>query len=365
MNFLYFLVILIVPFCIVAAGVIYSTKNQKNRFGINIRQITIKEFLILISVSIIIAALSIVFIYHQNVTHDEIWNGLVTKKVREKVSCEHSYSCNCRESCSGSGKNRSCSTTCDTCYEHPYDFSYRVHDNTGERFTIDRIDRQGLKTPQRFDQVKIGEPTSSKHEYKDYVKASKGNLFSKEAKYEGFKIPEYPFGIYDYYRLDRFIVSEVPIKNIGELQTNLSEMNGRISPAKQCNIIINLVKKQNPNYIYALDQKWRGGNKNDIIIVISVDETNKKIEWVNVICLANSDIFRVKLRDSIMSIGTLDMPKIYSEIESNVRVNYQRKRMRDFEYLSASIAPTEGQLLVATIINSIICFFLTLYFYKN
>ncbi len=72
----------------------------------------------------------------------EIWNGEVTKKQRTLVSCSHSYQCNCRQTCSGSGSNQSCTQICDTCYEHSNDWDWDVSSTAGN-FTIDRIDRQG------------------------------------------------------------------------------------------------------------------------------------------------------------------------------------------------------------------------------
>lgn len=352
----YFLLILVVPLIIAIVGFFIPLK--KSSFGEHI--VSLKEFLILVAVSIFISIISMVCIYNINIYYDEYWNGLVSKKERKKVSCEHSYKCMCFTTCDSKGN---CTQYCQTCYEHSHDFSYYVYDTAGHIFTIQRVDRQGVNIPPRWNSVNIGEPTTAVHSYKDYIKSTKGNLFKKDVKYEEFKIPTYP-RIYDYYRTERILLLNVSIQNIKEYQNKLSEINGKLGPSKQCNIILVIVKKQNPNYYYALNQKWQGGNKNDIIVIISVGDDNK-IEWSNIICLAQSDLFRVKLRDSIQSLNSLDMDLILKEIESNTKLYYQRKRMRDFEYLSASVEPTALQLIISIIINSIICLFLTYVFYNN
>ena len=353
-----FLIILAIPLIIAIVG--FFLPIGKTGWGEN--KISWKEFLILVGVSVICTLLSMGIIYYQNIMYPEVWNGVVTKKQKEKVSCEHSYPCHCHEVCSGSGKHESCSEHCDTCYEHPYDFSYFVYDSAAQTFSINRIDSQGLETPPRWTAVNMNDPTSSSHMYKDYIKGSSVSLFKKEVKYENFQIPSYPT-IYDYYNLDRILTS-IAIKDIKIYQRKLSEINGVFGPLKQCNIIMVIVKKQNPNYYYALQQKWAGGSKNDIVVMISVDDTNK-IEWINILCFAESDFYRIKLRDSILAIGTLDMDKILSEIEINTRQYYKRKHMKDFEYLSASVEPTGVQLIAATIINMLICLGLAIFFWKD
>lgn len=366
-----FLAIILVPLIICLVVFFIPTKENKNNFyaGYGYRSlkksgVTWKGFLIMVGVSMIVTLISILVIYNQNVTYKEFWNGLVIKKEIKKVDCEHSYSCNCHTECSGSGKDKSCSEYCDTCYEHDHDFSYLVYDNTGEEFIITRIDRQGINIPPRWDIIKIGDPTSHEHSYEDYIKASGDSLFNKNIDLKNYSISNYP-SIYDYYKADRIIINgNIGVKDISNLQYKLSEINGKLGPKKQCNIILNIVKKQNQDYFYALQQKWKGGNKNDIIVVISVDDSNK-IEWVDISCLAQSDIFRIKLKDSILSIGTLDMDKILLEIEGNTLKYYQRKRMRDFEYLKASIEPTGLQLFISIIINSIICSGAAMIFYKK
>lgn len=358
---IYFLLVFIPPLIIATIGFLIKPKKFSNNYFL--RQITWKEFLILIGISLLTCLVSMVIIFHMNVTYTEIWNGLVSKKQINKVSCRHSYSCNCVTTCSG-GKHSTCTTICSTCYEHPYDFDYNVYDTAGMTYTIDTIDRQGLKIPPRWQEIQISDATSSSHYYKNYIKASKGSLFKREANYEGFRIPNYPGSIYDYYKLQRLIVNGVVVKNINRIQQKLSEMNGRLGPIKQCNIIFVLVKNQNKKFMYVLDQKWEGGNKNDIIVVISVDNQNN-IEWTDVLCLSESDMFRVQLRDTIMKQKNLDMETILVETEPIVKQYFQRKSMKKFEYLKASIVPTIFQLFLVTIINSLICLVLTIYFYRE
>jgi hypothetical protein len=87
-----FLFLLTIPLLIAIGFFIFSDN-----------QVTLKEFLLHVLIQCVIAGTSMAIIYHANVSDTEILNGTITGKARTKVSCEHSYSCNCYESCSGSG----------------------------------------------------------------------------------------------------------------------------------------------------------------------------------------------------------------------------------------------------------------------
>jgi hypothetical protein len=350
----YFLLIIAIPFLIAATG--FLLPIGKGSFQ---HIISWKEFLILIGISALIAVTSMGIIYYRNTTFTEMWNGLVNSKKWVKVDCEHSYECNCWNDCDSKGN---CTRHCMTCYEHDFDISWMVYDTAGHEFEIDRIDRQGLKEPERWTIVKIGDPTTKEHTYTDYIKASKGSLFKKETEYPGFNIPPYP-GIYDYYQADKLLAYTV-IDNLKYWQRQLAILNGGVGPSREANVILVIVKNQDPKFYYALQQKWVNGSQNDIVVMISVDN-NKQIQWANTLCLAQYDIFRVKLRDGILAIGTLDMEKILKEINTNVMKYFKRKDMKNFEYLRASVMPTFGQLITALIVNIIICCGFTWFFYND
>ena len=81
------------------------------------REITWKELSLQAGVQLVIAIAASLLVYISNMHDKEVWTGVVTKKQHEWTSCEHSYQFNCREQCTGSDNNKSCSTVCDTCYE--------------------------------------------------------------------------------------------------------------------------------------------------------------------------------------------------------------------------------------------------------
>ena len=286
----------------------------------------------------------------------EVWNGEVLAKQREEVSCSHSYSCNCRQTCSGSGKDRSCSTTCDTCYEHSHDYDWVLKTNV-ERITIDRVDRQGVHMPRRFEIAKVGDPVAVPKSYTNYVKAVPETLFNAEkgidiGKFQG-KIRGYPIDVRDYHYVDRAISIGVPIP-MSELHLwsdGIANLLKELGPKKQANVVVLFVNDPDPNYYYALRRSWLGGKKNDIVVIIGSTEY-PKIEWVRVMSWTDKEIFRVTLRDDIEEIGTIDRERILTAVREDTLKLYERKRMRDFEYLKREIEPPTWVIALAVFLGA-------------
>lgn len=330
------------------------------------KSFSIKKFGLDLGIQIFVMGVFILIISHMNTSDTEVWNGRITSKKREKVSCSHSYSCHCRQECSGSGKNRSCSEVCDTCYEHYYDVSWYVYTSLDDSFTIDRVDRQGLNEPPRWDAVKVGEPYSETRGFTNYVKAAPDTLFRHQGLTEKYKgvLPDYPQNIYDYYHLNRFVSIGVGVPDTAKWNEDLMELNADLGAKKQVNILAVVVKNQPEDYFYALEQQWIGGKKNDVVLVISVDDSNN-ILWVNTMAWTDNKIFQVALRDSVLATKILNREQIMGVLRTNVEANFVRKPMKDFEYLSRTIKPTKGEWIFAMILGLVLSVGLSIFLEMN
>ena len=332
-----FLLLLILPFLIALGFFIFDFKK-----------ITWQEFLIHIGAQIAIAGVSILIIYHMDVSDTELWNGTVSYKEHHHVGCIHSYSCDpypC--SCGKYG----CSTCWHTCYEHPWDMAWNVHSNIGE-WSIDNIDPQGLREPPRWSQVQIGEPVVMAHSFDNYIKGASNTLFRYSGQEKSYlkQLPPYNQNVYDYYKVNRIFTVQYPLSDPNQWNLRLAQINGVVGYQRQCNIIL-LFTSLPDDYFYALTQHWLGGKKNDIVIVIGAKDN--KITWTNVMCWSQDEIYQVKIIDDLKSISTIDQDKIMSTIAQDTMRYYKRKHMKDFEYLKASIQPTATQFITAMVIGII------------
>jgi hypothetical protein len=298
----------------------------------------------------------------------EIWNGAVTDKKQVKVSCSHSYPCNCRPQCSGIGENRMCYTVCDICYSHSNDWDWRVYTTVGS-LNIARVDSRGSNEPKRWTQVKIGEPASVPYSYTNYIKAAPDTLFTSAGDYPQFNdlLPEYP-EVYDYYRYNRVLnMGAVSSGFASELNKSLNDQLKTLGHKKEVNIIVVLVNTNDPTYRYALENKWVGGKKNDVIIVIGVTSP-PSIDWADVITYAlnyGNEHLQVVLRDRIKKLS-LDSPEDLSyTVASTIDEHFNRTPMEEFEYLKNEVDPPTWLLLITAVVSIIVSFFLTIYFRDN
>lgn len=273
----------------------------------------------------------------------EVRNGEVQSKSRDKVSCSHSYSCHCRTDSKGN-------QSCDTCYEHSYDIDWNVNTNIGQ-FSIDRIDRQGLVTPSRWQSVQVGDPVSDTFSFTNYVKAVPDSLYHATDVGNFDKlIPPYPNKVYDYYNVDHVLTAGVNVPDLKQWNQETALLLRKLGPQRQANVIIVFVNTSDSNYIHALEGKWIGGKKNDIIVVIGTTQF-PNIDFVAVSSWTDSQIFKVQLRDDIYALKVVDRTKVLAAIDSNVMATYKRKEMKDFEYLKSQIQPPMWVLILAVILG--------------
>lgn len=323
------------------------------------RSITFKEFLVYLVAVLSIGGIISACIYMSAISFTEIWNGKVVKKYSEKVPCSHSYSCRCRSYKCG----KSTCTHCDTCYEHSYDVDWNVEDNTGYEWEVERIDRRGLQEPERFTKVQIGEATSHLHSYDNYLKASKSSVYKEKFAntYKPEDLPQYPNNIFDYYKLDRLVDMTNTIPQ--EAHWKFIQMNGEFGK-KECNAILVVVKNQPFEFAEALYMFWGGGNKNDAILIININDSNA-ITWVESYAMTESSIFQVSLKDDIKKLKDFNVDKVLDVYSYNIMNRYQRMEMKNFEYLKYNVEPSFTALVVALVFGIGFSLAAAYFFHKN
>lgn len=273
----------------------------------------------------------------------EIWSGKVIDKSKDKVSCSHSYECNCTETCSTTNGSRSCSKSCSTCYDHSYDYNWVVKSNIGN-FNISRIDRQGVEAPPRWSSVNVNDPVSKTNTYTNYIKGAKANVLNRGDSKITYAIPEYPLSIYDYYYIDRAITLDNAVSNTKDWSIAISKALLDLGGAKQVNLV--MVFTKNPqDFSEQLNTAWLGGKKNDVIVVIGTQD-GLKVDWVNVLSWTNQEHFKVSLRDSLLE-APLNPPKTLQLIAKHIESDFVRRQMQEFEYLQADIEPPTYVMVIA------------------
>lgn len=279
----------------------------------------------------------------------EIVNGSITGKKRSHGTYEESYDCNCKTvtTYTRDANGRSVPTTtrkCETCYRTHYTVSWDAFSTIGsyDIDSRDKLSRSVYDTPDpaRYTSIAVGDPVSSRVPYKNYVKAVPDSLFAvvsgdyKKSFLD--KLPPYPERIYDYYRIDRFVPVGISFPDAKEWNEGISKITAALGVSKQVNLIVVVVKETDQRYALALRDHWEGVNKNDVVVVLGTTD-GKDIAFASVLSWTKREIFMIQLQDSLRELGTIDRVKILSTIQTQIVKNYERRRMRDFEYLKDSI----------------------------
>ena len=354
---------------VIATGITFYLLSTERFGSIRLGQNVI-FCLIGLLISILITATGFYLGKGSKTSDVEIWNGEIVGKSRTHDSYKRPYDCNCRsvERCSGSGSSRSCRSdrVCDTCWEDRYTVTWSCQSNIGS-WTIQHLDETRRSVydtpdPSRYTIIREGDPVAKTNSYTNYIKAVPETLFrpaqdTLKAKYAN-KIPAYPIGIYDFYKVDRIVPVGVNIPNIREWNERLSNSLKKLGPLKQANAVIVVTNISDPNYFYALQDAWLNGKKNDIVVVIGAPEFPKKAAWVNIMSMAQDSIFNVRLRDNILELDELSAENVIRTLDTTTRELFKRKRMRDFAYLDAEIDPPDWVILLISlaIISSYIGF---------
>ncbi len=291
---------------------------------------------------------------HGTATSDiEVWSGVITAKERKHDSYQRSYDCNCTTTTVGSGKDARTVTTCQTCYEDHYTVKWTC-DSTIGQYTIADEDSTSssvyrMPDPPRWKEIKPGDPASRTHQYTNYVQAVPESLFKPSAANLKAKFakmtPAYPDQIYDLYKIDRFVQVGFNYTDAAQWNLDISNMLRELGPKKQVNVIVVVAKTSDQSYMYALRDAWEGANKNDVVVVLG-SEDGVKIEWADVISWTKKEIFKIELRDGLTELGVIDRTKIMPMIEAQIVKNFERRRMREFQYLSSEIDPPTWALWV-------------------
>ena len=356
------------------------------------REYILKEFGIQAAATL--AYVSIIFfaafsfsteIWDTNYYNGKIRSSTYYEEWTELVHYTESYSC-------GTSKSpRTCTrqkTRRD--YHSPY---YQIKTDLGETISIRRGDY--LKTSREFGekevylhrggQVSFGDgnkfvsyptkdiPTAVGHSYENVVAAAKGNVIHLKVPKENINqlikvgvLREYPSlykGSYGETKLNRII------DTTGRVNSNImldltNKLSTRVGRTKQANPVIYIVdaNKYDRSFKDALSQHWNMGKKNDVTLVLGIDNEGI-INWSDVICFTNNTDFIVDMQSEFEGIAA--SPMILGKMETLINTEYVRKPMAEFAYLKENITLDWVWQILILLGNIVISGFITYKFLNN
>jgi hypothetical protein len=220
--------------------------------------------------------------------------------------------------------------------------------------------------PPRWAAAYLQEPVAVAHSFTNYIKANPGSvLLRRNVKLQKpLPIPTDPTDVYDYYRVNRFIAVGYTEPHAKDWNWLLNQLNATYGPTKQVNVIIVAVKTTDPNYATLLEEKWLGGKKNDLVVVLGIDDY-PHIAWAHVFSWSKSEELKVEVRDKILDISNMHRrDDIMAAIQQGVTTQWSRRHMKEFKYLMAGAVPGTGAMIFLFILGTLLASGLTIYFWS-
>lgn len=358
---------LLIP--VITAFVLYQFFGHKTAWG---------EFAIPFAASILFVVIMKFSTELSQTTDTEYWSEPITQAIYsepwdEEVPCTHSYYCNCSQDSKGH-------ETCQTCYRHSYDVDYhheywevvtasgnsarisqaefnRLVAKWGNKSFVDKhrdyhsIDGDWyVSTCPTNDDSKI-ECFVTEHYYENRVQASHSvfNYPEIEEKDVAF------YGLYDYPQLTEGY-KQKSILGIGDstqarAENKMQILNAKLGPKKQAKVFILIFKNKPDDVAYHQECYWKGGNKNEFVVCIGVDN-NYNVKWCRPFSFTEVQEVKIETRNFVQEMGKLNLYKLTDFLYKEIDTKFQRKHFKEFSYLT--VEPKTWHIVLTFILTIII-----------
>lgn len=209
------------------------------------------------------------------------------------------------------------------------------------------------------------------------IKAASNSLFHEETiSLDGYQdiIPPYPNDYFDIYRVNRFVNVGLDVPNAQQISDKLADALKVLGPQRQMNAIILAVNTDTysraqtnsnaqgsnsavsstvqaststssttsyvePDFAFAVRRAWKGFEKNDAVVFLGVDSSNT-LQWVNVLSWSKNEMFNVDLRERLLTGRgqPVDYLKVVDVLKEVGMTSYERRSMKEFEYLKDQVS---------------------------
>ncbi len=202
---------------------------------------------------------------------------------------------------------------------------------------------------------------ATKHHYKNKVQASTQHFFPKITPEEIalYNLYEYP-PIKDY-SLPAILGYEGYIHD-PIIDKKFDWLNGKLGMSKELRVWILLYKNSLPEAGIRQESLWKGGNQNELIVTIGIDE-NSDVQWAQVITWSEVEGLKPIIQRHVEEMGKLDLSELADFLYKKLERDFVRKDFAEFKYLT--IEPPGWAMLVTFLVTLITNILLSFWIVKN
>lgn len=329
------------------------------------------EVLLLIVPSALIILLMNTIMVSYN-TSDTEYLGSYIKKVNyyepwdERVPCRHPIYCTRTYPCGSAKSPRTCTSTYVCGHVHAYDVDYHPEywtkeDNYKKEYDVSYSEFKYLRklfaTNQYFVELNrdfhsidgdaystnwAGELERSSVITKEGSYTNKIRASHSVFKFENITEKEVAkWSLYEYPAVTDYKQKVVLGKKVdGRTERKLQYINGYYGPKKQFKLFVLFFKNQSMDVVNKQRSYWEGGNKNEFVVCIGVDNSGR-FEWVDAFSWMSKPALEVEVEEFISRTEDVKLKKFADWLPNQVAAHWKRRDFNDFEYLQMELTETQ------------------------
>lgn len=344
------------------------------------------EYMVLFAVSAFSYAVTTMIMYESNIRDTEYWGSLGVK-VRYYEHWDEYIQKTCSyESCSGSGKDQTCTTVyydCSYVDDHPeywvlisdsgleYEISESYYDELRQKWNAKaefvemsrnyhRID--GDAYDYRWDAREVtAQGIVTVHSYDNKTQAA--NTIFKFKDMEPAEAREK--GLFDYPKLSAgFIQPTILGASVHDsTRRKFDYLNATLGSNKEVKIFILYFWNKSRNVATEQKNYWKGGNKNELVICVGVDKATKKVNWVESFSWCKIPAVESKISAWYAQNQHFNLDRFQPVLQSLIYSEWHRRDFADFDYIEIELS--ESQVIWTWVILSILCILASVWVVKN
>lgn len=200
------------------------------------------------------------------------------------------------------------------------------------------------------------------HSYENRVQAAHTVFDFQEVTDENkkqYKLYEYP-EIYSGYKQKNILGTGDATHNKAEKYMQI--LNAELGPKKQLKAFILIFKNKTKQSGIMQEAYWQGGNKNEFVLTIGVNDNNE-IQWVHPFTWAEHSIVKIETREFVLNQKNLNLYELSNFLYKELDDNFVRKQFSEFNYIT--IEPSASSIVWSMVILIIIIIILVRWFVVN
>jgi hypothetical protein len=171
-------------------------------------------------------------------------------------------------------------------------------------------------------------PVTTSHTYQNRIQCSDSVFKFPKVTKEEKKL----WGLHDYPPIQGYTQKSILGIDDAVAERKVSLLNAKLGRSKQIKVFICVYKNQPMDAAIKQMNYWEGGNKNELVLNIGIDDENE-VTWGYVFSWSEAEVFKVEVRDLITDQKKLNLGELVDKLYPLVESEWQRKHFKDFNYL--------------------------------